>query len=76
MKFIDCMKGGLMANRMDIEEFFSFEEMLLEEDIQGSLGAVGCSRETGPLLSGVYTLSEKSYLFLVSGNIFKYKTGK
>ena len=65
-----------MANRMDVQELFSFEEMLMEEDIQGALGAVGCSRETGPVLSGVYTLSENSYLFLVSGNIFKYKTGK
>jgi len=65
-----------MANRMDVQELFSFEEMLMEEDIQGALGAVGCSREMGPVLSGVYTLSENSYLFLVSGNIFKYKTGK
>lgn len=65
-----------MANRMDVQELFSFEEMLMEEDIQGALGAVGCSRETGPVLSGVYSLSENSYLFLVSGNIFKYKTGK
>ncbi len=65
-----------MANRVDVQEFFSFEEMLLEEDLQGVLGAVGCSKETGPVLSGVYSLSANSYLFLVSGNIFKYKTSK
>ncbi len=65
-----------MSNRMEIEEFFSFEEMLAEEDLQSALGAVGCSRETGPVLSGVYSLNEKSYIFLVSGNIFKFKTSK
>ncbi len=65
-----------MAHKMDIHEFFSFEELLIEEDVQGALGAVGCSREKGPVLSGVYSLSENSYLFLVSGNIFKYKAGK
>ncbi len=62
-----------MANRMDIREFFPFEEMLFEDDLQGVLGAVGCSREAGPVRSGVYCLDESSYLFLVSGNIFKYK---
>jgi hypothetical protein len=70
------MKGGPMANRMDVQDFFSFEELLIEEDIQGAFGAVGCSKEKGPVLSGVYSMSENSYLFLVSGNIFKYKADK
>ncbi len=66
-----------MAQKMDVMEIISFEEMLLEEDLQSVMGSVGCSRDTyGFVSDGEHSLINDSYLFLVNGNIYKNKTGE